>query len=118
MGDRILFQVTDGEDVSPVVYGHWSGSAAWEICATLKSLMKDRPRDVSYTAARLVGIIHERIDGNLSLGMWNRDMLLDDAASHGDEGCVVVDFSGSNMRFRCFGGYLTIGTDGLPCAAE
>ena len=116
MGDRALITFTDGEDVSPVVYLHWSGSSVPALLEEHKVLMASRGADVPYAAARFVGIVHATMpEQNLSLGIWNaardtrravlsadRDELAD--MSHGDAGFVVVDVR--DYSWKAYGGYL------------
>jgi hypothetical protein len=120
MGDRALIIFEHNGEVSPVVYLHWSGSRVPALLQTLKERMQGREGDVSYTTARFIGICHESIDGNLSLGVWNlpvetlvavktrglsseADKELADY-SHGDAGVVVVN--AKDFTFEAYGGYL------------
>jgi hypothetical protein len=74
MGDRALIIFTDGKDVSPVIYLHWSGSKVPRLLEQHKALMATRGADVCYAAARFAGIAHASMpDQNLSLGMWNAE---------------------------------------------
>ncbi len=122
MGDRALVIFTDGKEVSPTVYLHWSGDRVPALLDELKVLMTGREGDVSYSAARFIGICHASIDGNLSLGCWNTDDGIAEAAksvigapvsvhasllkshSHGDAGCIVVNVN--DHAWKAFGGYL------------
>jgi len=109
MGDRalIVFTNTARDEVSPVVYLHWDGHNVPEWLAELKAKMAGREGDVPYSAARFVGICHEHIDGNVSLGMWNAPtgMLANPAEhSHGDAGVIVVN--ANDYSWQAFGGYL------------
>lgn len=106
MGDRVLFQVHKGDEISPVIYGHWSGVNAPIVCKRLRERMRGRSGDVSYTAARLVQELIGEASGNLNYGIWNRDELLTEEDSHGDAGIVLVDCSGEELKFECLGGYL------------
>jgi hypothetical protein len=105
MGERVLFQVVRGEEFSPVIYCHWSGDEVRDICDRLRERMKGRGGDVQYTAARLVQECINGNEGNLSFGIWNADSVLTETDSHGDGGVVLVDVSGPQMEFKCFGGY-------------
>lgn len=108
MGDRaiVIFKTVDKEtkehEYSPVVYLHWRGEKVPKLLADLAELMASRRGDLQYACARFIGICHEEIEGNLSLGCWslsNKDkgMLLDSEAefmkdySHGDAGVFIVD---------------------------
>jgi hypothetical protein len=117
MGDRALIIFTDGKEVSPVIYLHWSGSKVPDLLEHHKALMASRGADVSYAAARFVGIVHATMpEQNLSLGMWNTEpntlnaVLSTDAdklteLSHGDAGFVVVDVQ--KYSWKAYGGYLS-----------
>ena len=53
MGDRVVIQFKTAKgEVSPVIYGHWSGEAAPDAIARLYKRMRDRPDDIEYIAAR------------------------------------------------------------------
>lgn len=113
MGDRVLFQMTRKAEHGPVVYGHWSGSAAREIVTKLKDRMASRRGDVSYATARLVQEVCETVsDKALSVGVWNADEVLVEKDSHGDAGIVLID--ADTFRCVCFGGYLKADSKGLP----
>jgi hypothetical protein len=122
MGDRALIIFTDGAEVSPTVYLHWNGSSVPKLLEVCHSRMMGRLADVEYGVARFIGICHEHIDGNLSLGCWNTDEAVETAArkvfsesegkhiavlaehSHGDAGVVVVNVN--DYSWKAFGGYL------------
>lgn len=86
-------------NMSPTIYLHWDGDNVMKWIPDLEELMSDRKGDVEYAAARFIGIAHERIHGNLSLGVWNNDseeMKNWDESdwakySHGDNGVFWVD---------------------------
>jgi len=114
MGDRalVLFHDKNRQDFSPVVYLHWNGTEVPDLINKLKTLMGPRTDDVQYASARFVGICHEYIKGNLSLGIWNADKEITDfqndidpsSHSHGDAGIIYVDCS--DFSWQAFGGYL------------
>lgn len=114
MGERVLFQVVKGEDFSPVVYCHWSGEEVRRICDRLRRRMEDRYSDLEYTAARLVQECIDGDQGNLRFGIWNTDFVLNGDYSQGDGGVVIVDVSGPQMEFKCFGGYWETVPGDLP----
>jgi hypothetical protein len=93
MGNRALIQVVGSrsEDVSPVLYLHWHGHKVPEYIEELKAMMADRPDDVQYTFARLVGICHTHIEPPLSMGVWSADKQLQRADSHGDHGVYIIN---------------------------
>lgn len=117
MGDRAIIVFTDGEDVSPVIYLHWSGSNVPALLEQHKTLMASRGADLQYAAARFVGIVHATMpQQNLSLGIWNaepvtrRAVLSADAdelskISHGDAGLIIVDVK--DYSWKAWGGYLS-----------
>lgn len=120
MGDRVLLQVVaaDGEEFGPVVYGHWSGSGAGNICRRLAKRMNNRRDDVAYWSARLVQEVCNGDTGALSVGCWNAEKVLTESYSHGDAGVVLIRLrkqsEGAPATFQCLGGYLSIGPDGYP----
>jgi hypothetical protein len=74
--------------------------------------MTGRTEDASYAAARFVGLCHERIEGNLSLGIQSHGLMLADvlhlakleAISPGNAGLVVVNTH--DFTWTAYGGYL------------
>jgi hypothetical protein len=117
MGDRALIIFYDSDRVSPGVYLHWDGSHVPDWLEELKRLMQGRYGDAQYAAARFIGICHNRIDGNLSLGvisnrltpaaMHRRARL--EQLSHGDAGVVVVNTD--DFSWKAYGGYLAYRSD-------
>jgi len=114
MGERVLFQVVRGEEFSPVIYCHWSGDEVRDICDRLRERMKGRGGDVQYTAARLVQECIRSDCGDAHFGIWNADSVLTETDSHGDGGVVLIDVSGPQMEFKCFGGDWAAGPGDLP----
>ena len=79
MGNRALIQVVDSRgDVSPVLYLHWHGGDVPAYIEELREMMADRPDDVQYAFARLVGRV------------WNANKQLQRGDSHGDHGVYIV----------------------------
>jgi len=109
MGERVLFIVKNkqGEYGPCAVYGHWSGDKAHQIIAALRERMGDRTDDVSYATARLFGVMHERIPGNLSLGAYplpdDFEAATLEAYSHGDGGVLVINCH--DWSVQAYGGY-------------
>jgi len=114
MGERVLFQVVRGEHFSPVIYCHWSGDEVRDICSRLRERMQGRGGDVQHTAARLVQECTNGDTGNLSFGIWNADSVLTETDTHGDGGVVLIDVSGTQMEFKCLGGYWATVPGDLP----
>lgn len=116
MGDRALVLFTDGTEVSPTVYLHWSGTNVPKYLEELKELMATRLDDVSYGCARFIGICHSKnAKDNCSLGVWSTDVKIEQAIlcneekdlakySHGDAGVIVVDVK--TYEWKAYGGYL------------
>lgn len=115
MGDRALIIFKNEHTVSPTAYLHWAGCAVPGYIAQLSHLMAQRRNDVSYAAARFIGIVHAHDPGPLSLGVFEtpdevRRAVLDDDAdviddySHGDAGVVIVDTA--DFSYKAYGGYL------------
>lgn len=76
MGDRAVLCLKDdnsetmrGDDMG--VYLHWHGARTTVInfLELAKQRMGDRLGDVIYGKARLIGVIHEEIDGALGIGV-------------------------------------------------
>jgi hypothetical protein len=98
MGDRALIILKNSKEYSPVVYLHWHAPQVQNYVNRMKEVMTGREGDLNYAFARLLGIIHNDIDGNLSLGCWNLPANFSEAdskmlrhMSHGDGGIYVVD---------------------------
>jgi hypothetical protein len=121
MGNRALIIFTDGEEYSPTTYMHWNGGDVAAALTELFTLMADRGTDISYGTARFLGILHDKMPGNLSLGCFNTpprpqgksyEQWLTDM-SHGDAGAILVDFKTGQVH--CYGGYgLVIGSERFP----
>jgi hypothetical protein len=110
MGDRALVILKSGKDYSPLMYLHWHAPQVQHYVNRLKEVMESRGEDVYYAFARLLGIVHNDIDGNLSLGCWNlpkgfsetdREAL--QQLSHGDGGIYVVDLK--DYAIATYAGY-------------
>lgn len=109
MGDRALVVFADKKtgDVSPTVYLHWLGHKVPDLLKEHKVLMGDRVDDVSYAAARFIGVCHQHHSGATGLGVFDTpaDFMKDPGShTHGDAGVVVVD--AASYEWEAFGGYL------------
>lgn len=112
MGNRACVIFFDRTRVSPTVYLHWHGSAVPVWIEQLKARMEGRFGDASYAAARFVGICHDTIEGNLSLGVFSNTLSHADLRSTdqleqespGDAGIIIVDTS--DFSWKAYGGYL------------
>lgn len=110
MGDRAIVHFTHGDEVSPAIYLHWGGGDVAEYLARCHARMLGRFGDVGYTAARFIGIAHQDIDGNTSLGTWNEGDLATIRTpkySHGDAGVFIVHLTpaGQPWQVEEHGGY-------------
>jgi hypothetical protein len=120
MGNRACIVFFDLTRVSPTVYLHWNGSEVPTWLDLLKDRMNGRFSDAAYAAARFIGICHDNIDGNLSIGVSSNHFTLADVRTNnrmqeespGNAGMVVVDTS--NFSWRAYGGYLDDGAGRLP----
>tara|TARA_B100000902_G_scaffold35672_1_gene42819 strand:- start:215 stop:709 length:495 start_codon:yes stop_codon:yes gene_type:complete len=126
MGDRAIVVLkkevmTDGVThtaISPQMYLHWHGSPdnVGLLIDKLAETMEGRVGDLSYAFARLVGIAHESIAGNLSLGVYSNNFKDDDIwenvhkISHGDNGTYVIDVDDYEI-VRCYETYVSDGPD-------
>lgn len=97
MGNRALVILKDDNRYSPVMYLHWHACQVQNYINRLKEVMHGREGDLSYAFARLLGIVHNDIEGNLSLGCWSlpagfseHDEAFLKHMSHGDAGIFVV----------------------------
>ena len=112
MGDRASILFFDSSVISPTIYLHWHGQSVPEWLQLLQTRMSGRHNDAMYAAARFVGLCHEQIDGNLSLGIQSNDFTHGDlthpptlvAASPGNAGFVLVNTLDFNWTDH--GGYL------------
>jgi hypothetical protein len=112
MGNRACVIFYDSQCVSPTVYLHWHGEAVPAWLEQLKHLMKGRFEDAAYAAARFVGLCHQQIEGNMSLGVSSNalthanlhDESRMDDESPGNAGIVVVDTR--EFTWKAYGGYL------------
>lgn len=112
MGDRALVIFYASETVSPTVYLHWSGNDVPELLDELKERMQGRFGDIDYATARFIGGCHDRLPGNLSLGVFNNKFSINDLFdasvmkkySHGDAGVVIVNVD--DFTWKAYGGYL------------
>ncbi|MBS0263109.1 MAG: hypothetical protein JSS02_14290 [Planctomycetes bacterium] len=112
MGDRACVIFFDATHVSPTVYLHWHGDSVPAWLDELKARMTGSYCDAQYAAARFVGLCHERISGNLSLGIWSNSLTLKELRdpirmgeeSPGNAGVVIVDTS--DFTWKAYAGYL------------
>lgn len=104
MGNRVRIQMKSGNELSPVIYGHWSGSGAAEAVLACRNQMEGRVDDVPYAAARMVQNLIGADGGNTGFGIWNQEKELTAAAAE-DAGCYVIDVSRSKWVVTIKGGH-------------
>lgn len=110
MGDRAIIVVTDGHGNigAASIYLHWAGESAMAFIREAAKLMGGRKGDIGYASARLCGICHENIPGNLSLGLIPPPKEMTDAClkkySHGDAGVLLWNCQKNTVTG--YGGYL------------
>lgn len=118
MGNRALVCFKNSDTITPAVYIHWCNDRVPQYIGALKRRMIGREGDAQYACARFCGMMHDRIKGNLSLGIIDHPITLFDAnndhkpevlkrlrdASHGDAGFVIVDTK--DFTWKAYGGYL------------
>ena len=89
MGNRATIGLsTKYGDAVGFVYLHWHGDAEYVVNAIKAAAFIMRKSDAGYAMARLIGILHNRIDGGLSLGIMAAS---DDARNNDDNGHFTID---------------------------
>jgi len=117
------------EGYSPVIYLHWHGNQVNDFLYEAMKLMESRGEDLHYATARLIGVCHNQIVGNTSLGVMHlperfaeRVRLEGDEylrhESHGDAGLFLVDISDPTWPTKCYGGYGLGHNAGRPIADD
>ncbi len=107
MGDRGVIVVKQEDEVAAAaVYVQWSGDRLIELLTA--AIPRMRRWDASYSVARLVGVLHESIEGNTGLGLVEPPRDLEPATledlSDGDAGVIVYDCGTGLATYH--GGYL------------
>lgn len=115
MGHRVSVIFTDEETFGPPVYLHWNGDPDVLIYLDeCRDLMDDRRGDIPYMTARFIGICHNNIPGNLSLGVGLNAVEKGDEADcfrrqdPGDCGVIVVNVNTFKAR-RFINGHRWLG---------
>lgn len=107
MGNRVRIQMKSDSELSPVIYGHWSGGVAAQAIVACRERMSDRPKDLSYCAARMLqellafGAASDAY-GSTGYGIWNQETELCEAEAE-DAGCYVIEL-GSTWKVTIKGG--------------
>jgi hypothetical protein len=106
MGDRVLIQFKTDSEVSPAIYGHWSGEVAPNALVRLRERMKDRPEDISYIAARCLQELGMANPSSTGFGIFNATGELTEKDSQGDNGIFIVTL-GTQWKVKHIDGYTT-----------
>ena len=70
MGNRATIEIRDYSGNAPAyIYLHWGGSPETVLEVIKAAAPRMRKGDASYATARLIGELHNRIAGSLSLGV-------------------------------------------------
>lgn len=98
MGNRAVLSLGPVADNTPAIYLHWHGSpeTVEEFLADARAVMAGRGGDPTYAAARLVGVIHTAIAGNLSMGLG----VVGDFDGHEDNGTYEIDLETLTIASR------------------
>jgi|TARA_R110000822_G_C14960685_1_gene456105 hypothetical protein len=95
MGNRASIAVTAETGASDVfIYLHWNGSPQQVVDAVEDAAPVMRESDADYAIARLIGTIHARIEGGLSLGVAAATEVSRNAD---DNGHYIVDMSAGTI---------------------
>jgi len=115
MGDRVLIQMTDEREVSPVLYMHWNGTEALDIIKAAEERNHDA-YDMSYAFSFLTREADKYSDNTPSFEVfnWDKNRLLTADDSHGDAGCIVINVKPCPWRIHAGGGYVEDAEGVLP----
>jgi hypothetical protein len=95
MGNRATIGLTSANGASTsFIYLHWHGDAEWIVDAVTAAAPVMRYNDPGYAIARLIGVLHSRIDGGLSLGVLAAS---DGARNEDDEGHYTIDMDAGTI---------------------
>ena len=72
MGNNTVITLKNEGKYSPTIYLP-GGMTNFNYIESLIKLMGSRLDDLDYSIARLIGIIHDDIEGKLSLGVWSNN---------------------------------------------
>ena len=95
MGNRATIGFTTYQGPADVfIYLHWNGSP-WQVMdAVTEAAPIMRRSDPAYAMARLIGVLHNRIDGGLSLGVLAAS---DEARNDNDNGHYTIDMGAGTL---------------------
>ena len=109
MGNRAVLCLRDNGDQSfskdaVGIYLHWHGDVNTIITylKTARKRMGDRLGDSTYAKARLIGVVHDSIDGNLSLGLG---LVGDLDYDNSDNGTYVINCEKLTISGRKYNNY-------------
>jgi hypothetical protein len=95
MGNRATIGLTTQHGASTAfIYLHWHGDAEWVVDAVKGAAFIMRRNDPGYAMARLIGVLHNRIDGGLSLGVLAAS---DNNRNDDDNGHFTIDMGAGTI---------------------
>jgi hypothetical protein len=95
MGNRATIGLTTKQGASTAfIYLHWNGSPEQVIDAVKGAAFIMRRNDPGYAMARLIGVLHNRIDGGLSLGVLAAS---DNYRNDDDNGHYTIDMDAGTI---------------------
>ena len=82
------------------IYLHWNGSVDQiiDFLRSTRARMGSRLGDSEYAKARLIGVIHDEIDGNLSLGIG----IVKELEYYSDNGTYIIDCKTLTISGRAY----------------
>ena len=96
MGNRATIEIKDHLGDAPAyIYLHWGGSPDSVVDAVKAAAPRMRKGDAYYATARLVGELHNRIEGGLSLGLMPAETSNRDAW---DNGHYIIDLGAGRIE--------------------
>ena len=100
MGNRATIEIQDYSGDAPAyIYLHWNGSPEQVVDVVKAAAPRMRKSDASYATARLIGELHNRIDGHLSLGVTQAKVEWRD---QWDNGHYTIDLGAGRIEQTCF----------------
>ena len=100
MGNRATIEIKDYSGDAPAyIYLHWNGSPESVIEAVKAAAPRMRKSDASYATARLIGELHNRIEGGLSLGVTQAKV---EWREQWDNGHYTIDLGAGRIEQTCF----------------
>jgi hypothetical protein len=100
MGNRATIEIRDHSGNAPAyIYLHWGGSPETVLEVVTAAAPRMRKGDAVYATARLIGELHNRIEGGLSLGVTQAKA---DWRDRWDNGHYTVDLGAGRIEREWF----------------